>query len=67
MLLPLPNEGLYLPDARQIVVQQGIHRGGGGALEAVTLVRRERVGQRAGGQQGERGEGQQREHRLQPE
>ena len=50
VLFALPHEALDLPDAGEIVVQEGVHRGGSAPLQAISPVRRQRVPKRAAGQ-----------------
>ena len=47
MLFALPDETLDLPDSRQVIMQQGIHRRRSAALQAVPPMCRERVPKRA--------------------
>src|SRR4051812_1517645 len=54
VLLPLTHIGFDLPYAREIVVQQRIHRGGRLALEPITAVRCERVTERTADEEGNR-------------
>jgi hypothetical protein len=57
VLFALADEGLDLADAGEVVVEKGVHRRGGGALEAVALVGGEGVGEGAGGEERDGGEG----------
>ena len=52
ILVRLAAEGFDLADALQVVHEQGVHGAGGFALQAIALVRRERVPERAAHQEG---------------